>query len=136
MSADERLKAYLNATPSLVPVPTFDRHVITSRQDQAERRVHCQASDVVRVSFERSDLFPSRDVVHAKLEVVGSRDELMSAQMGMDVTYPVLASNVPHASNGNVGDLERLQVCLSLIVPDFDLSVATCQYSCRAVGTY
>jgi Ethanolamine utilization protein EutJ (predicted chaperonin) len=74
--------------------------------------VDSETADVVGVRLERRDLLAGRDVVHAELEVVRARDE------------PVLASNVLDATDGHVGDFERLDVGLRLIVPDLDLTIA------------
>lgn len=56
---------HLNTSPSLVPVPALDRHIITPRQDHAQRRVHRQTSDIIGMSLERRDLLSRRDVVDA-----------------------------------------------------------------------
>ena len=90
------MHTYLNTPPLLVPIPCLDCHVIASRQDDARRRVDCQASDVVRVRFEGRNLFVRVIVEDAKLEVVGARDE------------PVLARNKADASHRNLCDLEGL----------------------------
>lgn len=57
--------AYLDASPSLVPIPALDRHIITSRQDQTQRRVHRQTPNVIRMRLEGRDLLAGRDVVDA-----------------------------------------------------------------------
>ena len=55
--------AYLYTTPLFIPVPALDRHIVTSRQDETERGVYCQTSNIIRMSFKRSDLFSRRNVV-------------------------------------------------------------------------
>jgi hypothetical protein len=128
---------HLDATPSLLPVPTLDRHIVTPRQHQAQRRVHRQTSDVVRVSLERRDLLAGRDVVDAQLEVIRAGDELrVSAnhpcQVALPVrpevegrwTHPVLSGDISDTSHGDISDLEGLEVGLGFIVPNLDLSIA------------
>ena len=44
-----------NTFPLPIPTPCLDRHIITTREDDAERRMQCQASNVVGVRFKRRD---------------------------------------------------------------------------------
>lgn len=68
--------AHLDTSPSLLPIPALDGHVVTTRQDETERRVDCQTSDVIWVRLERGDLLSRRDVVDSELKVVRAGDEL------------------------------------------------------------
>ena len=72
---------YLDALPALVPIPSLDRHIVTSRQDNTRRWVHRKASNIVRMRFERSNLFMGVVVEYPQLEVVGARDEPVLARV-------------------------------------------------------
>ena len=103
--------AHLDAPPLLVPVPSFDRHVVASCEDDACGRMDGQASNVVRVRLKRGDLFVRVVVEDAELEVVGARDE------------PILARNEADAADGDLRDLERLDQRAGVMVVDVDRAV-------------
>lgn len=65
----------LDVLLALVPIPGLDRHIITSRQHDASRRVHRQATNIIWACLERRDLLMRVVVDYAKLEVVRARDE-------------------------------------------------------------
>lgn len=44
--------AHLDTSPSLLPIPALDGHIVTTRQDETERWVDCQTTDVIRVRLE------------------------------------------------------------------------------------
>lgn len=53
------VRAHLYTPPLLVPVPCFDRHVITSSKHNARSGVNGQAANVVGVCFKSSYLLMS-----------------------------------------------------------------------------
>lgn len=75
---------HLNTLPPLLPVPQLNRHIITPRQDQALRRMHSQASNIVRMRFNSSNLLPGVVVEDAEVKIVGAADKPVSAR---DETY-------------------------------------------------
>jgi hypothetical protein len=86
----------LSVLPSLLPVPKLDRHVVRTGKDEWQRRVNGEATDVVGVGFDRSDLLARVVVEDAEVEVVRAADE------------PVLALDEADASHRDLGDLEGL----------------------------
>ena len=105
------MHTYLNTPPLLVPIPCLDCHVIASRQDDARRRVDCQASDVVRVRFKGRNLFVRVVVEDPKLEVITTGDE------------PVLAGNEANATDRDLSDLERLDQRAGIVVIDVNSAI-------------
>lgn len=51
------LQAHLNTFPSFLPVPKFDGHIVTPREDKTLFRMHGEATNVIRMSFERGHFF-------------------------------------------------------------------------------
>ena len=82
--------------PLLVPIPSFDGHVITPCKHNAQRRMHGQASNVVWVRLKRNDLFMRVVIEHAQLEIVRTGNE------------PILARDKTHTSYGYFCDFECL----------------------------
>ena len=100
-----------NALPLLVPVPSLDRHVVASREDNAERWVNRETSNIVRMCLEGSDLLVRVVIEDAKLEVVGASNE------------PVLPRNEAHTTNRNLCDFERFHDCAGFVIVNIDAAI-------------
>lgn len=107
----KKTKTDLDTSPSLVPVPALDSHIVTTSQDQAQRRVNSQTSDIIRVGLKLGNLFTGRDVVHSELEIVRTGNE------------PVLSGDIANTSDGDVGHFKSLDIRSCLIVPYLDLAI-------------
>lgn len=66
----DMLYTHLDVLPALVPIPCFDGHIIASREDDARRRMHGEATNVVRMRLECGDFFVCIVVEDTQLEVV------------------------------------------------------------------
>lgn len=60
----------LDVTPALLPIPSFDGHVVTSGEYDGCGRVDGKTSDIVRVGLESGDLFMGVVIEDAQLKVV------------------------------------------------------------------
>lgn len=102
--------------PVLVPVPHLDSHVVTSSQYEAARRMYSDASNVVGMCLESSDLLVCVVIEASELEVITASYE------------PILPRDEADASHWNLCHLKGLDQSTSLIIPDIDTSsVKTCQ---------
>ncbi len=88
-----------------------DGHIIAPRQYDTQRRVHCEASNVVGVSLEGGNLFVSVVIEDAQLEVIRASNE------------PVFSRNEANASNGDCCDLKRLDSRACFVVVNDHRSV-------------
>ena len=79
-----------NALPLLIPVPCLDRHIIATGEDDAERWMYGQASNVVGVCPKRRDLFLGIVIEDTKLEVIGPSNELV---LSWDEAYAMNATS-------------------------------------------
>ena len=84
----------LNTLPLFLPVPSFDRHIITSSQDDVCSRVYGKTPYVVRMCLECSDLFVRIVIEDAQLKVIGTCNE------------PTLSSDESTTPDWDLSDLE------------------------------
>ena len=98
-----RTSTHLGTPPAFVPVPTLDCHIITPRQNQTQRRMDRQTPYIVWMSFERGNLFASRDVIYAQLKVVRARDELQQKSVDQH--------SVPEKNDTTQNDIARRSPC-------------------------
>jgi hypothetical protein len=107
---------HLNTFPLLVPIPSFDGHVITSGEYDACSWVHGETSYIIRVSLERGDLLMRIVIEDTQLEVVRASNK------------PVFSGNKFNTAYRNSRDLESLHKCASFVVVDVDGAVVqTCK---------
>jgi hypothetical protein len=107
--------AHLDTFPLLVPIPSFDGHVITSGEHDACGWVYGETSYIIRVGLERDDLLMRIVIEDAQLEVVRASDKPVFSGNELDTTYR------------NRRDLESLHKCASFVVVDVDGTVVqTC----------
>ena len=90
----------------LVPVPSLDRHVVTSSEYNARSGMDRQASNVIWMRFERSNLLVRVVVEDPKLEVIRARDK------------PVLARDEAAASYWDFRYFKRFYEPAGLVVVD------------------
>lgn len=83
----------------------------TAGQDQRLCWMHCNAPDVIRVSFVRMNLFHGVVVEDTDLHVVGTSDE------------PVLPGNEPSTSHRNIANLKILNQLLVFVVHDVYVAI-------------
>jgi hypothetical protein len=101
----------LNTLPLLFPIPRFDRHVITSSQDNVRSRMNGETSYVVRMRLECYDLFVCIVIEDAQLKVVGTCNE------------PALSSDESTAPDWDLGDFECLHQCSCLVIVYVDRTI-------------
>lgn len=87
--------------PSFIPIPQLYAHVIRGRKNEGLRRVDDDGANIVRMCFERRDLFGRIIVVHPDLEIVGA------------AYYPILAGNEAPGPDRDIGELEGFDNGLS-----------------------
>lgn len=102
--------AYLDTLPSLLPVPQLDGHIVTSCQYQALRRMNSQATNIVRVGFNRRHLLSGVVVEDAQVVVIRSADE------------PVTTCDEANATNWDFCYFERLDDSLRRGFPSAGVS--------------
>jgi len=105
------IDTYADALPLLVPIPSFDGHIIAPGQYDTQRRVHCEASNVVGVGLVGGNLFVSVVIEDAQLEVIRASNE------------PVFSRDEANASNGDCCDLKRLDSRACFVVVNDHRSV-------------
>jgi hypothetical protein len=105
------MKSYLDALPALLPIPGLDRHIVTSCEHDAQRRMHGQASNVIRMRLKGGNLFMRVVVEDPELKVIRTGDK------------PVLSGDEFGASNGNFSNLEGFDESPGVVVVDVDGAV-------------
>jgi hypothetical protein len=86
----------LNTLPSFVPVPQLDGHVIAGSEYEWLGGVNNDGADIVRMSFEGSNLLRSIIVEDPKMKVIRAHHE------------PVLSSDKSTSPDRYIGDFEGL----------------------------
>ena len=76
----------LYALPSLLPIPSFDCHIIASGQDDTGGGVDGEAANVVRVSLEGGYFLVGVVVEDTKLEIVRTSDKPVLARDKLDAS--------------------------------------------------
>ena len=61
---------YPNVLPLFVPIPSLDRHIVTSSQHNTQRRVDRQTTNVIWVRLESDDLLVRVIIEDSKLKIV------------------------------------------------------------------
>lgn len=107
--------AHLNTFPLLVPIPSFDSHVITPSEHDARSWVYGETSYIIRVGLERDYLLMRIVIEDAQLEVVRASNK------------PIFSGNELDTAYRDRGDLESFDECASFVVVDVDGTVVqTC----------
>jgi hypothetical protein len=101
----------LYVLPLFIPIPSFDRHVIASCENDARSWMHGQASDVVRMGLKCSDLLMGVVVEDTQLEIVGACDK------------PVFAADKLDAANRDFCNLKSFDHCSCVVVIYVDSAV-------------
>ena len=70
-----RCNSDLHTFPTLLPIPSLDRHIIASGQNDTRGGVNGKTSDIVRMSLEGGYFLVSVVVEDTKLEIVRASDE-------------------------------------------------------------
>jgi hypothetical protein len=105
----------LNTFPLLVPIPSFDGHVITPSEHDARGWMHGETSYIIRVGLERDDLLMRVVIEDAQLEVIRASNK------------PVFSGNELDTAHRNRRDLESFDKCASFMVVDVDGTIVqTC----------
>jgi hypothetical protein len=101
----------LNTLPLFFPIPSFDRHVVTSGQDNVRGRMNGETPYIVRMCLECYDLFMCIVIEDAQLKVVGACNE------------PALPSDESTAPDWDLGDFECLHQCSRLVIVYVDRAI-------------
>ena len=100
-----------NAFPLLIPVPCLDRRIIATGEDDAERWMHGQASNIVGVRFKSRNLLVRIVIEDTKLEVIGSSNE------------PVLSWDEAYATNGDFCNFKGFHDSACFMIVNVDAPV-------------
>jgi hypothetical protein len=108
---------HLRAIKVAIPVPQFNRHVVTRRQDVGKGWMHFEATNVISVRFKLFDLFHGIVIENAQAHIIGCGQE------------PLFASYKFGTADGQFRYLERFGQRTSFIIPNHDMTrVQGCQH--------
>ena len=99
----------LHALPRLLPIPEFNRHIVTCGQAEWLGRVNRNRTDIVRVGLEARYLLGRIVVDNAQLEII---------RPGND---PVLAGHEATSSYWDIGEFKCLDGGACFVGPDVDV---------------
>ena len=98
----------INLGPRLIPVEELDRLIIRATEDIGQVWMHRKVPDEVSVLIDDLELLTGVVVVHANLCIISSHYD------------PLLSRHELSASNRGISDLEGSDLCLLIVVVNYD----------------